>query len=183
MDKSPTLSHAEGVFYPKNPLNLKAVLMGMNQSLERMEEILVYAFLSLMIGGAFAMWCLRAFWGTSVMWISEATTYAMLWSGFLGASIATSHLEHFRIDLVRFVSNPVLKRALRTLSYLGGCVFFAVFSYASLRYLQTLFLFKERSRYLDWPLWPFYLVIVYFYAIGTLRFFLTAFMKASPRGN
>ena len=183
MAKSPTLSNTEGILNPKNPPHWKSALMGMNQSLERMEETLVYLFLSLMILGALAMWCLRVFWGTSVMWVSEVTTYAMLWSGFLGASIATSHLEHFRIDLVRFVSNPALKRAIRTLSYLAGCVFFAVFSYAALRYLQTLFLFKERSRYLGWPLWPFYLVIAYFYAMGMLRFFLTAFMKASPRGN
>lgn len=162
---------------PGDRSDWKATLKSLNETLVSMEETLAFLFLFLMVLGSFAMWCLRVFWGASVMWVGEVTSYAMLWSGFLGASIATSNLQHFRIDLVRFISNPALKKTFRTLSYLAAFVFFGVFSYAAIRYMQTLFLFKERSRYLDWPLWPFYLVIVYFYAMGMLRFFLTAIMK------
>jgi TRAP-type C4-dicarboxylate transport system permease small subunit len=141
------------------------------------EKGVLYLTLYAMCLGVLAQWFLRAFFKIGLNWVNEGTTFAMLWAGFLGACLATSRLEHFQIDLVRFIQRPRLKRFVRALSYLIASGFFLIFSYASLRYLLMLFKTYETSHYYDYPIWPFYTVVAYFYISSACRFFLTALLK------
>ena len=149
-----------------------------NERVVSIERALMLFFLTLLCTVAFLQWFFRAFFSVGYIWMGDMVKYSMLWSGFLGACLATTRLEHFRIDIVRYVKNPALKKATRIASYLIACLVFAIFTYATLEYLQTLIRTGDRSTYYDYPTWPFYLVVFYFYASSALRMALTALLKA-----
>jgi len=155
----------------------KASLLTINGRFTALERFLLYLTLYAMCLGVLTQWFLRVFFETGFNWINECTTFAMLWAGFLGACLATSRLEHFRIDLARFIKHSWFRRLVRATSYFVAFLFFLVFSYATLKYLLMLFKTHETSHYYDYPIWPFYLVIAYFYVSSACRFFLTALLK------
>ncbi len=155
----------------------KAQIRAFNGRVMAIEKGLLYLTLYAMCLGALAQWFLRAFFKTGFNWVNEGTTFSMLWAGFLGACLASTRLEHFSIDLVRFIQRPRLRRVVRALSYLIASGFFLIFSYASICYILMLVRFHETSHYYDYPIWPFYLVVAYFYVSSACRFFLTALLK------
>lgn len=146
------------------------------EALLTLEKTLLYLSLYAMCLGAIAQWPLRAFFEISLNWVNEGTTFAMLWAGFLGASIASSRLEHFQIDLVRFVKEP-LRGWIRALSYLIAALFFIIFAYASFGYIGMLIRYHETSHFYDYPIWPIYTVVAYFYLSSALKFFLAALLR------
>lgn len=148
-----------------------------NERVVSIERALMLLCLTLLCTVAFLQWFFRVFFSVGYIWMGDMVKYAMLWSGFLGACLATTRLEHFRIDIVRFVRNAAMKKALRIFSYLFACFFFAVFSYATIEYIQTLIRTGDRSTYYDYPTWPFYLVVAYFYVSSTLRMAFTTLLK------
>ncbi|MDY7018329.1 MAG: TRAP transporter small permease subunit [Nitrospirota bacterium] len=152
-------------------------MLAINGRVSSLEQYLLYLSLYAMCLGVLTQWFLRAFFKIGLNWVNEGTMFAMLWAGFLGACLATSRLEHFQIDLVRFIQRPRLKRLVRALSYLIASMFFLIFSYATLRYLLMLLKTHETSHYYDYPIWPFYTVVAYFYVSSACRFFLTALLK------
>lgn len=163
--------------YPKL-VGWKGWLQGANERLVSLEKGLALFGLFLLCASSFLGWILRAFFSAGYIWVGDIMKYSLLWSGFLGACLATTRLEHFRIDIVRYVSNPTTKKATRIVSYLVACLFFIVFAYATLDYLHTLMRTGDRSTYYDYPTWPFYIVVAYFYASSALRMALTALLKA-----
>ena len=154
----------------------KAKIRGLAKALLAIEALLLYLSLYAMCLGALSQWVLRSLLRTSLNWVNEGTTFSMLWAGFLGASIASTRLEHFQIDLVRFLKEP-LKSRIRALSYLIATLFFALFAYASFGYLDMLIRYHETSHYYDYPIWPVYTVVAYFYLSSALKFFLAALLK------
>lgn len=157
-------------------LGWKARVRGFTKALYGLEKLLLYLSLYAMCLGALAQWFLRTAFDAGLNWINEGTTFAMLWAGFLGASIASSRLEHFQIDLVRFLKEP-LRGRVRALSYLIAALFFIFFAYASFGYLNMLIRYHETSHYYDYPIWPIYTVVVYFYLSSAFKFFLAALLK------
>jgi TRAP-type C4-dicarboxylate transport system permease small subunit len=172
LESPPLLPEAEG-----SASGWKARIRAFNGYVMTIEKGLLYLTLYAMCLGALAQWYFRFFFETGFNWINECTTFAMLWAGFLGACLASTRLEHFSIDLVRFIKRPLLKRLVRALSYLIASGFFLIFSYASICYILMLIRFHETSHYYDYPIWPFYTVVAYFYISSALRFFLTALLK------
>lgn len=142
-----------------------------------LEKGLLYFTLYSMCLGTIAQWFFRTFFSIGFNWINEGTTFAMLWAGFLGACLASSRLEHFSIDLVRLIGHQRIKRIVRALSYWIAAAFFLIFSYAAAGYILMMARFHETSRFFDYPVWPFYLIIVYFYVSSACRFFLTGLLK------
>lgn len=155
----------------------KGWLQKANERLMSIEKAFMLFCLFLLCAGAFFQWFFRAFYSVGYIWMGDMVKYSMLWSGFLGACLATTRLEHFRIDIVRYVKNQHLKKATRIVSYLVACLFFIVFACATLEYLQTLIRTGDRSTYYDYPTWPFYLVVAYFYVSSALRMALTVLLK------
>jgi TRAP-type C4-dicarboxylate transport system permease small subunit len=151
-----------------------------NQHLFRLEAIALCACLYGLCLLAFIKWILETFFNKGYLWIPETMNYSMLWTGFLGASLATSSLEHFRIDLLRFMRKETIKRILAGLSYLGAFGLCAVLGFASIAFIQTLFIVKDRSIFYGYPTWPVYLIVVYFYLTSALRFLAIALMRVLP---
>lgn len=158
----------------------KGKLQKINRRLFRLEAMALCACLYSLCLLAFLKWILGMFFHKGYLWIPEVMNYSMLWTGFLGACLATSSLEHFRIDLLRFIGNERVKRLLAGLSYLGAFGLCAILGYASIVFVQTLFVVKDRSIFYGYPTWPVYLIVVYFYLTSSVRFLVIALMRVVP---
>lgn len=156
----------------------KGRLQLINERIMTIERMALYICLFVMCLGAFLEWFLRVFFTIGFAWMGELTMYAMLWAGFLGAVLATSRLEHFRIDLVRLIKdkNRIITRVFRIASYLTALILCIVFAYASLQYINTLIQNDLRSSY-GYAIWPFFIIVLYFYIASGVRFLFTALMK------
>jgi C4-dicarboxylate transporter DctQ subunit len=78
-------------------MKVLARLSGLLLGLER--GVLVLLF-SLMIVLAFAQVVLRNFFSVGLIWADPLLRNAVLWLGFIGASLATQQDKHIRIDLL-----------------------------------------------------------------------------------
>ena len=71
----------------------------------RVEYILLVVFLGSMVLLAFMQVILRNVFGTGIVWADTIVRHLVLWSGFIGAALATSDERHISIDaLTKFLS-------------------------------------------------------------------------------
>ncbi len=154
----------------------KGTLQAINDKWTEAEKMGLYLFMIILCGTAFTQWILRNFFSAGYVWIDEIIKYPTLWAGFIGASIATSRVSHFRIDLVRLVKNRNIVNKIRALSYFAAVVFCVVFAYATIDYISTLIEYDEKDYY-GFAVWPVYTVVFYFYLMTGSRFFLMGIFK------
>ncbi len=79
------------------------------RSLDRFFNIIEHGLLVLFLGSmvvlAFMQVVLRNFFGTGVIWADTIVRHLVLWSGFVGAALASSEERHISIDaLTKFLS-------------------------------------------------------------------------------
>jgi TRAP-type C4-dicarboxylate transport system permease small subunit len=74
------------------------LLRTLTASLVRIETVLLVVFLSLMGILAFAQVILRNVFGTGILWGDPMVRQMVLWSGFMGAALATSEDRHISVD-------------------------------------------------------------------------------------
>ncbi len=155
-------------------------LQSINEKWIWVEENILLLFISVMCLCAFSQWFLRAFYSKGYMWLGEFTQHTVLWSCFFGACIATSRLQHFRVDLIRLIKydHKNIAKMLRVLSYIFAFVFCTVFAIASIKYVSVLYHDGSKTFY-GLPAWEVYTVILYFYISSAIRFLFTIVIKIS----
>jgi TRAP-type C4-dicarboxylate transport system permease small subunit len=80
-------------------------LRSLDRFFYKIEFGLLVAFLGSMVLLAFLQVVLRNFFGTGIMWADTIVRHLVLWSGFVGAALATSEERHISIDaLTKFLS-------------------------------------------------------------------------------
>ncbi len=154
----------------------KGKLQAMNEWWTKVENIALFVFLGILCSTLLLQWILRFFFTAGYVWMDEIMKYATLWAGFIGASIATSRVAHFRIDLVRLISNRNIVNKIRALTYFAIVIFCVIFAYATIDYVTTLIEYNEVDYY-GLPLWPVFTVVFYFYTITAVRYFLMGIFK------
>ena len=98
------------------------VLRTIDRGLVRVEGWLLVVFLGIMVVLSFVQVVLRNFFSTGFVWADPLVRHMVIWTGFLGAAIATHEGRHISIDaLTRFLS-PRWKAAATVV----GQVFLAV---------------------------------------------------------
>jgi len=81
-------------------------LRSLDRFFYKVEFGLLIAFLGSMVMLAFMQVVLRNFFGTGVIWADTIVRHLVLWSGFVGAALATSEERHISIDaLTKFLSS------------------------------------------------------------------------------
>jgi TRAP-type C4-dicarboxylate transport system permease small subunit len=72
------------------------------------EQVLLVVFLGSMVLLAFLQVVLRNVFGTGIIWADVIVRHLVLWSGFVGAALATGGERHISIDaLTKFFSERV----------------------------------------------------------------------------
>lgn len=81
------------------------LLRSLDRLLYKIEFGFLVAFLSSMILLAFMQVVLRNVFGTGIVWADTIVRHLVLWSGFIGAALATGEEKHISIDaLTKYLS-------------------------------------------------------------------------------
>lgn len=132
------------------------MLASFDRRLRAFNRALVIVLLAAMAIMVFANVALRFLTDHSILWVEEASRYAMVWLTFLGAGPVLRYGGHIGIDTLEQVA-PRAAPAIRALiaALLGGffCVMIVVgIRYASLTWAQT-------TPVLEWPIGAIYLAM------------------------
>lgn len=79
---------------------MKRSLLLLNESLSRIEGVLLCLFLAAMIGLAFLQVIMRNVFNAGLPWADTVVRHLVLWVGFLGATLATKLNQHLTLEVV-----------------------------------------------------------------------------------
>lgn len=139
----------------------------------KIEELLLSLFLSAMILLACYQIGLRWFTSGGLLWIDPLLRYLVLWSGLLGAVLATARDNHIALDAVGYLLHQRVKKWLKLIIHLF-CVVVSIFLFrATLIFIKSEFEFGGSDLFgLETGVW--YLIfpiafglILFHFIIGT----------------
>lgn len=138
-----------------------------------MEGAAIIVILSMMIVFSFGQVILRNVFHEGVLWADLFLRQAVLWVGFLGASLAAREGHHISISILPTLVPKPWKRVLGAVINLCAGVISAILAVAAWGFVQTEM--EARSTlFLGIPTWTFQTVLPYSLGIITIRFLLQA---------
>lgn len=149
------------------------IIRAINKFLVRVETALLVVFLGTMVVLAFGQVVLRNVFGTSFLWGDTLVRYLVLWSGFLGAALATSDDRHISIDaLTKYVPQRG-RHGVKIITSLFAAATCYYLSQASVRFLIGE---KEAGSvlFLSIPTWVGLAIIPAGYALLAIHFLVLA---------
>ena len=108
-----------------------------NETLGRVEKILVAAMLSVMILLAFLQIVLRNVFSTGISWGDPLVRYLVLWVGFIGASLATKEGKHITIEIFSRWFSGQRSLYLKAISYLVSAFVCGLLTFAGWTFVQN----------------------------------------------
>ena len=123
-----------------------------------------------MIGLACLQIGLRTFFSSGLLWADPLLRYLVLWSGMLGAVVATRERKHIAIDVVGYLAPPQIKPWLQLALDLFSCLVTGFLTWAAIVFVRNEASFGGFSL-LSLPSWvwnlifplAFFLIMVYFF--------------------
>jgi len=148
------------------------VLFRIDAWVARVTGWLLVTLLSLMILMAFGQVALRNLFHSSLEWGDIFLRHLVLWVGFLGAVIATGQGRHLKIEIVRKLIGP----RLRKISFIITNIFAAVVCWYLLSAAVAFVQMEAEANsilLLDVPTWYFIIIIPIGYGIIAFRFIVS----------
>jgi C4-dicarboxylate transporter DctQ subunit len=150
------------------------LLERLNRAVLGLEQGFLTALFSVMILLAFSQVILRNFFSLGLVWADPFLRLSVLWLGFIGASLATQHDKHIRIDLMGRFLSPKTAAAVSVLTgafTTAVCVFLAVASWTfvanEMEFEDTIFTVAGFQV----PSWWAQLILPVGFTLMALRFF------------
>lgn len=112
---------------------------------------------------------LRSVFSSGLLWIDPLLRYLVLWSGMVGAAMATSKGKHIALDVVSYLAPPALKNWLSVLTNLFSTVVSAGLTYAGYLFIRDEYQYGG-SGLLELPTWFWNAVFPLAFFFITLRF-------------
>jgi len=138
--------------------------------LQRTEEAVLVLLVGVMVVLSIAQIGLRNFFSVTLPWSDPLIRHLVLWSGFIGASIAVREDRQIRIDaLLRFCS-PSCRLLLHSFTALFSAAVCFALAWISVRFLQDERAVASRTIF-DLPTWSLQLIFPLTFALMALRFF------------
>ncbi len=152
-------------------------LAALERALLWVERTTVVVILTVMIGLAFLQVILRNVLSVGFLWADPLLRHAVLWIGFIGASIAARQEKHINIDMVTRFLPPRVTNLVRILTNL-----FAAAVSLGMAEAGRVFLVSEREvgdvlvtiGQTELPAWYFQTIIPVGFALISFRFILKA---------
>jgi len=137
--------------------------------IHRLEETALVILVGSMIVLAISQIILRNFFSVSLLWAEPLIRHLVLWSGFIGALIATRENKHIRIDAILRVCSPRTRLLLDGISLLLSAAICLLLTWISIQFLRD-----ERSfstdTLLHLPAWQLQLIFPLTFGGMFLRF-------------
>ena len=153
-----------------------------DEVMARVEQTLLITFLGFMIGVAFLQILLRNFFSTGLSWADSLVRNLVLWTGFLGATLAIKEGKHIHIDAVTRWLPSLGKNVVNLLTHLFS--FFVCFglTYAALKFIKNEFQ-MENVTFLGMPAWIPRMILPLTFGLMTFRFGLRSMRSFSKIGQ
>jgi len=152
---------------------MKKIISQIDNSLAKVENIMIIVLISIMVVMAFFQVVLRNLFSTGILWGDIFLRHLVLWVGFIGASLATRESKHINIDILsRFLSKTKLPffRLAIDLVTATVCIILARAGYIFIKFEIE----AGTTLFKGIPAWIFQLIIPVGFALIGFRFILKA---------
>jgi TRAP-type C4-dicarboxylate transport system permease small subunit len=141
--------------------------------LARFEESVLGIFLVIMILLACVQILLRTVFSSGLSWADPLLRYLVLWSGLLGAAMATSQGKHIALDIISFLVPKSLHAWLHVLTDLFSATVAAFLTWAAYLFIRSEMEFGN-TQLLSIPSWVWNMIFPIAFVLITLRFLMAA---------
>jgi TRAP-type C4-dicarboxylate transport system permease small subunit len=86
-------------------------LLKLENWIVKSEKFLIIAFVFFMVTLSFLQVVLRLFFNYGIVWLDPVLRHMVLWSGFLGAILASRYSKHFALDIAFKPHSEKLRKA------------------------------------------------------------------------
>jgi len=145
--------------------------------LGHLESGLMTTLLVSMILMAFGQIVLRNIFEFSILWADPFLRHLVLWTGMLGAAMATRDGRHIKIDILPQLLPPRGRAILAVLTNLISAVVCAVLVQAAIRFVRDEMEFGG-PVFLEIPAWIVQLILPIAFTIITIRFLILTVTSA-----
>jgi TRAP-type C4-dicarboxylate transport system permease small subunit len=142
----------------------------------RLEQILLGVLLGTMILVAVIQIALRNVLSTGLAWGDELVRNLVLWTGFIGAAIATREGKHISIDVVSRWISPKRKISMEIITNGFSLLICALLTFAALKFVSNEIQMKS-ILFLGVPSWASEIILPVTLGVMTFRFCLR-FLKS-----
>jgi TRAP-type C4-dicarboxylate transport system permease small subunit len=153
-----------------------------DEVMARVEQTLLVTFLAFMIGIAFLQILLRNFFSTGLDWGDSLVRNLVLWTGFIGATLATKEGKHINIDVVSRWLPSLGKNVVTLVTHLFSFFVCCGLTYAALKFIKNE-VQMENITFLDIPAWIPEMILPLTFGLMTFRFGLRSFKNLSEMGT
>ena len=109
--------------------------------IDRFINIVGEAMLTLLLGTLLVLACgqilMRSTTGGSLLWIDPLLRYLVLWSGLLGAVMATIRGKHIALDVAAFILPQSSAKALEFIVFIFSALTTAILSWAAINFVAS----------------------------------------------
>jgi len=136
----------------------------------RVEQALIVVLLSALILIAFSQIILRNLFSTGIAWGDAFVRTLVLWTGFIGATIAAREGKHICIDVVSRWLSPKGKGAVAIIIHAVSFLICCFLTYAALKFIDNEFQMKS-VLFLGIPSWVSEVILPVTFFIMAFRYF------------
>lgn len=136
--------------------------------IDHLERALLCLLLTAMIGLSCLQIALRSFFSGGLLWADPLIQQLVLWSGLLGASMATAQGKHIALDLVTFLVPARIHPWILVLNHLFSTLTMAALSYAACLFLASEISYGSPGLF-SLPSWAWNLVFPLAFVLITFR--------------
>lgn len=136
----------------------------------RVEQGLLVVLLSVLILIAFSQIILRNFFSTGIAWGDALVRSLVLWTGFIGATIAAREGQHISIDVVSRWISPKGKRAVAIIIHAFSFLICCFLTFAALKFIHNEFQMKS-VIFLGIPSWVLKTILPVTFSVMAFRYF------------
>jgi TRAP-type C4-dicarboxylate transport system permease small subunit len=156
------------------------LVQALTSVLVKIETVLLVLFLSVMAILAFSQVILRNVFGTGLLWADPLVRQMVLWSGFMGAALATSADRHISVDAFTKYLTPQTNQTIKIITSLAAAVVTFFLAHAAWEFIVNE---KETGGeiVLGIPSWIGLSIIPTGYALITIHFLAHAIESAVMR--
>lgn len=143
-----------------------------NGKLLRFIDNLERALLCLLLTGMICLSCLqialRSFFSGGLLWADPLIQQLVLWTGLLGASMATAHSKHIALDLFTHLVPAKIQQWILVLTHLFSTLTVATLAYAACFFIASEIAYGGPGLF-SLPSWIWNLVFPLTFILITLR--------------
>lgn len=139
--------------------------------LSRIEQTVLTLLLAAMIVLSCLQILLRSVFSGGLLWADPLIRQLVLWSGLLGAAMATARGKHISLDILTYLVPKTYQRWVLLLNHLFSALTATALAYAAYLFLQSEIAYGSPGL-LNLPTWAWNLIFPLTFGIIALRYYM-----------